>query len=177
MHFQQPLPGNLGAVGGLGGLPLQGPPLSNFAIPGSGEGGAFGTPGGSAPGGSVDLPSATAYAELPPLDQIDGGIVLGEVLGIDTTFEFTSSQKALEARPGRKFFGYSVKETSTTDSAKAVVRRGVGSSGPPLAYINVAAGQTAADVFERGLACAEGLYFELLSGAMTIVLYYSGGPE
>lgn len=79
--------------------------------------------------------------------------------------------QAVAAVAGLRFHGFTVQETAGA-AATAVIRHGTLVGDPPIAYINLAANQAAGDVFPVGIAAANGIFFDLTSGAMNCVVYH-----
>jgi len=141
-------------------LPFMGPGPSGLAPSGyqpSPE--TYGT--GNTALGLVEIPAAQRFEVEAPLE---------------ISLEVTSSTQLVSQAPGLRLCGFSAKETGGSP-ATAVIRRGNGTGSPVLLHLNLSASGTAGDVWPVGLRASEGVYFDLLTGAMNFVAYYKTVAE
>jgi hypothetical protein len=182
-----------GFGGGLGGLPFPLPGPNPWEL---GESPPWAyqqeAPGGAGPSGaeflgpmpvgvapSIALPSINTDMGVGPLGTSEiGGIQRTEEdQALEVSSEVTSDSPLVVATPGLRLCGFTAKETTGGAPARAVLRRGAAAGAPVLCFVGLDAGAYAGEVFGSPLRANEGIYFDLVSGAMTLVCYYKVVPE
>lgn len=170
----RPLPQGLGGMGGLSGLPffLPGPPPPQFAQPSPEPSQVGPVP---SPGYEPTVAGYVSDPSLTPLESI-GAAPRSLDSPLESSVEFTTSGKVCDAAQGLEYWGYSVKETSGSSPATFVIRRGTGPNAPVIDYINLLSTESDRDTFPKGIRASEGIYLEILTGAITIVVRYKFAP-
>ena len=91
--------------------------------------------------------------------------------GVKTADAVIAANDASVSGQRDKLFGWSVKETAAA-VATAVIRDSGAVTGNIVAHINLAASTSETINFVNPVLCPNGIYFDLLTGAIDAVVYH-----
>lgn len=116
--------------------------------------------------------------------RVDSNPTSGSTMGIDystttaasvtATASTSSDFLALGASAGRRYLGFSIKESAGTPAAcTLVIRDGTSTAGTPIDFVNLAPSESAREWYGiEGKSAANGIFVDFLTGTATVEITY-----